>query len=169
MFPCYLSICIRILLLFLKACEACDLWPGRFWVLFSQAREKRYKPFIPKCPWLGEIRSFDSPAGYKLLELFGLVYFPVSASSSHLPRHFPSFLLLLPCLIPPTQRLPFLKSFRSYEGVDFLTNNYFLLTRDIVPVSIGYGSLSLPGLRETRGWDLRLEWRGCELILSKHG
>ena len=41
---------------------------------FLISRE-RYKPLSLKCLWLGEMGSWTSPAGCKLLKLFDLVYF----------------------------------------------------------------------------------------------
>ena len=43
--------------------------------LYSLPREEQYELCVLKCPWLGEIRSWDSPAGCELLKLFGLVSF----------------------------------------------------------------------------------------------
>ena len=41
--------------------------------MYFLVREERYKPLVLKCPWLEEVSSCDSPAGCKLLKLFGLV------------------------------------------------------------------------------------------------
>ena len=54
------------------------LFPGRgdlSYVYSSLGRKGKYKPFALKCPWLGEISSCDSPAGFKLLKLFDFVLF----------------------------------------------------------------------------------------------
>ena len=39
----------------------------------------------------------------------------------------------------------------------------------MVPAYVGYGHLSLPDLRGTRKWDLKLEQRGHWLTLLKYG
>ena len=54
------------------------LFPGFLWLMakepmYSQVREDRNRPFALKRPWLGEIRSYNSPAACKLLQLVGFV------------------------------------------------------------------------------------------------
>ena len=51
------------------------------------------KSFVPKCPWLGKIKSCDSLAGWTLLKLFGLVVILSQFPLLHMSRNFPSFLL----------------------------------------------------------------------------
>ena len=62
--------------------------------MYFLVREKRYKQFTFKCPWIGGVISCNSPAGCKLLKLFGLVFnFLASVSPFHSSRNFPSFFL----------------------------------------------------------------------------
>ena len=108
--------------------------------------------------WLGEIRSCDSLAGCKLLILCGFIQFSCLFFLFHLPKNF--LASYHPVSFPPQRLLSLKSSQDDDEGVDSLTNNCFLLTRGVVPAFVGYGSFSLPDLRETREWDLRLEQRG---------
>ena len=74
------------------------------------------KSFVPKCPWLGKIKSCDSLAGWTLLKLFGLVIILSQFPLLHMSRNFPSF--LLSCLnVPDTSILIVVVVRRMYTCV----------------------------------------------------
>ena len=60
--------------------------------MFSGQGGRRIQPFVLTCPWLGEVRSCNSPAGCKFFRLVGRLQF----SCLHFPIPLAQLLTLLP-------------------------------------------------------------------------
>ena len=69
--------------------------------MYSLIREEKYELFALECPWLGEIRSCDSPAGCKLLKVLGLFKFSCLGFPIPLVQEFSLLLTILHNIINP--------------------------------------------------------------------